>query len=86
LVLATLATGTGLAPLFHSVTTRTALVRPTPVVGKAVLPQVMTNVDGVVVDGDVVLLEQPEARIASETTTRLSTAGSIVATPGLAKV
>jgi hypothetical protein len=64
----TLVTGTGAVPVFQSVTSTGALVRPTPVVGNARLLHVITNVDGVVVvDGDVVLLAQPEASNRSST-------------------
>jgi hypothetical protein len=68
LLFVTLATGTGPVPVFQSVMATAALVRPTPVVGNVRLPHVMTNVDGVVVvEGVVVLLEQPETSNKSST-------------------
>jgi hypothetical protein len=68
---ATLATGTAAVPVFHSVTAMDVLdVAPTPVVGNAVPGHVMTNVDGVTVDGvvDVVALEHPAATAAKAKT------------------
>jgi hypothetical protein len=63
--------GTGLAPVFHSVTTTVEDdVAPTPVVGNVRPAQVMTNGDGVTVEGvvDGVLLEQPAASTATSIT------------------
>src|SRR5215831_12826756 len=62
-----LAIGTGVVPLFESVTTTGVDdVAPTPVVGKARPTHVMTNGDGVTVVGVVgVLLEQPPASAAT---------------------
>ena len=65
----TLDNGTPAVPLFQSVTTSGVPdVVPTAVVGKVVLPQVMTKVAVVaVLDGDSVLLEQPAASSSSST-------------------
>jgi hypothetical protein len=58
-------TGTALVPPFHSVmTTGVRACAPRPVVGNASVGHVMTKVDGAVagvVEGEVVLLEQPPA-------------------------
>jgi hypothetical protein len=62
-----LTTGTGVVPLFDSVTiTGVDDVPPTPVVGKPRVTHVMTNGDGVTVVGVVgVLLVQPPTRAAT---------------------
>jgi len=67
-VFTTLVTGTAAVPVFHNVTAMEVLdVIPTPVVGNVRPGHVITNVDGVTVDGVVegVLLEQFAASAAA---------------------
>jgi hypothetical protein len=90
-----LTTGTALPPVFHNVTTiGVEDVAPRPVGGNASPAHVITKVDGVTVDGDVVgALEQLAASAAATITTRRrsrslmmlgATTRSIVATPSFA--
>jgi hypothetical protein len=92
-----LMTGTPVVPVFQSVTaTGVDEVAPRPVGGNASPVHVITNVDGVTVEGDAAgALEQLEASAATMTTqhragrgerTLAATTGSIVATAPFAIV
>jgi hypothetical protein len=71
-----LVTGTAAVPLFQSVTIAVeAEVAPTPVVGNARLPHVITKGEGVIVDG--VVVEVLLLHAAASTTKRSAPAASV---------